>query len=57
MTLRTARADIKARLAADRPVRAGETTGLAFDARTLTVFEADQGRTLLSAANERVLHG
>ena len=49
VTLRTARGDIKARLAADRPVRAGETTGLAFDARTLTVFEAAQGRALRSA--------
>ena len=44
-------------LAADQAVRAGDTTGLAFDARTLTVFEAAQGRALLSAANERVLDG
>ena len=45
-------------LAADRPVRAGETTGLAFDARTLTVFEAGAGpRPRFRPANERVLHG
>jgi multiple sugar transport system ATP-binding protein len=39
-------------------VRAGDTTGLAFDARTLTVFDAGTGRALRSAANEKVLrHG
>jgi multiple sugar transport system ATP-binding protein len=57
VTLRTAHAEIKARLAADRAVRAGETTGLGFDARTLTVFEAARGRALRSAGNERVFHG
>ncbi|WP_075214427.1 ABC transporter ATP-binding protein [Mongoliimonas terrestris] len=58
VTLRTPHGEVKARLASDRVVRPGETTGLGFDARTLTVFRGTDGAALRSAANERVLgHG
>ncbi len=58
VTLDTAHGAIKARVASADPVAVGATTGLAFDARTLSVFEAERGRVLASAANERVLrHG
>jgi multiple sugar transport system ATP-binding protein len=58
VTLATTHGEVKARIPASRVVRAGDTTGLAFDARTLTVFDAGTGRALRSAANEKVLrHG
>ena len=58
MTLDTAHGAVKARVASSEPVAVGATTGLAFDARTLSVFEAERGRALRSAANEKVLrHG
>jgi multiple sugar transport system ATP-binding protein len=58
VTLATPHGQVKARIPSARVVRAGDTTGLALDARTLTVFDAATGRALRSAANERVLaHG
>ena len=49
---------MKARIASDIRVDTGITTGLSFDSRTLTLFDATKGNALLSAANERVLgHG
>ena len=58
VTLDTPHGPVKARVASSDPVSVGAATGLAFDARTLTVFEADGGRALVSAANERTLaHG
>ncbi|MFG6082927.1 ABC transporter ATP-binding protein [Paracoccus litorisediminis] len=58
VTLRTAHGLIKARLPSSTPVRAGEQIGLRFDPRKITLFRADKGRALRSAANERVLgHG
>jgi multiple sugar transport system ATP-binding protein len=58
VTLRTAHGEVKARTPATHPARPGETVGLAFDARTLTIFDAGTGKALVSAANERVLrHG
>ena len=57
VTLDTECGVVKARVAADRPVAVGETTGLRFDARSVTLFDAG-GRALISAANQRVLgHG
>ena len=58
VTIDTPHGEIKARIPSSKAVRAGESTGLRFDARTLTVFDAANGRSLRSAANERVLaHG
>ncbi len=58
VTLDTAHGPVKARVASSDPVPVGATTGLRLDARTLSVFEAEQGRALLSAGNEKVLrHG
>ncbi len=57
-TLDTPLGQVKARIPSSRVVGTGDTTGLRFDARTLTVFDAGSGRALRSAANERVLaHG
>jgi|GEM_PF-2956476 len=58
VTLSTANGDIKARTPSDRHVSMGQTIGLKFDARTLTVFENRKGLALHSAANEGVIaHG
>jgi multiple sugar transport system ATP-binding protein len=58
VTLDTSHGTLKARIASREPVAVGATTGLAFDARTLTVFEAARGGALVSAANEGVIgHG
>ena len=57
VTLETACGVIKARTAADRVALVGDTTGLRFDERSVTLFDAG-GRALLSIANQRVLqHG
>jgi len=56
VTLDTAHGPVKARVASSDPVPVGATTGLAFDARTLSLFEPKRGRALASAANEKVLH-
>ena len=58
VTVNTAFGEVKARIASEAPVSTGTTTGLTFDPRTLTVFDADKGTALLSEANEGVLaHG
>ena len=58
VTLDTSHGQIKARVRSDAPVRLGEATGLALDARTLSLFDAASGRALRSAANAEVLaHG
>jgi multiple sugar transport system ATP-binding protein len=36
-------------------ISAGDQTGLAFDARTITLFNADTGAALRSQANQGVL--
>jgi multiple sugar transport system ATP-binding protein len=39
-------------------VRVGQTTGLSFDPRTVTIFNDQSGKALLSHANKGVLaHG
>ncbi len=56
--LDTAHGTVKARVTSNRSVRPGETVGLAFDPETLTLFDENTGRALLSEANRRVLgHG
>lgn len=58
VTLASANGEIKARIASDLSVKVGETIGLEFDERTLTIFEGEKGLALRSAANEGVLaHG
>ena len=55
VTLKTTHGDVKARLQSDRKVSVGETTGLTFDPRTITIFGSERGRALRSAGNEGVL--
>jgi multiple sugar transport system ATP-binding protein len=55
VTLSTPQGEVKARIPASRQVRPGQITGLALDARTVTLFDVASGRALRSAANERVL--
>jgi multiple sugar transport system ATP-binding protein len=58
VTLATAHGDLKARVPSGHVVREEELIGLEFDARTLSVFDAESGKVLLSQANEGVLgHG
>jgi multiple sugar transport system ATP-binding protein len=56
VSLDTPNGRIKARLSASDVVAVGTQTGLSFDARTLTVFDADRGQALVSAGNEKVLN-
>jgi len=58
VTLETANGDVKARVASSDAVNVGDQTGLSFDARTITLFDAETGQALRSQANEGVLnHG
>ncbi len=58
ITLEAAHGEVKARISSRDPVRVDQTTGLSFNDRTLTLFDAGTGRALRSAANEKVLrHG
>ncbi|WP_138465801.1 ABC transporter ATP-binding protein [Poseidonocella sp. HB161398] len=58
VTLDTAFGRVRARRPSAEPVRPGARTGLDFDARTLSVFNATTGRALVSDANREVLaHG
>ncbi|MDP5220181.1 ABC transporter ATP-binding protein [Ruegeria sp. 2205SS24-7] len=58
VTLNTPHGEIKARIPSSTRAEVGENTGLRFDERTITVFEMEKGRALLSAANQGVLnHG
>lgn len=56
VTLDTPNGVIKARVPSRDRVQVGQTTGLAFDPRTITLFENEHGRALRSQANDRVLH-
>lgn len=57
ITLDTAHGPVKARIASDRVARIGETTGLDFDPRSISLFAAN-GHALVSKANQKVLtHG
>ena len=58
ITLDTPHGGVKARVASHVTVGAGEHTGLDFDPRTITLFDANTGNALLSEANQAVLaHG
>lgn len=52
VTLQTHHGVIKARAASTHKIREGETVGLEFDPRTLTVFDGESGQALRSAAHE-----
>jgi multiple sugar transport system ATP-binding protein len=57
VTVRAAHGDVKARIDAARQVAPGDTVGMSFDSRTITLFDAN-GQAVLSDANEKVLaHG
>lgn len=56
VTLTTPQGSIKVRTSSSTRTDIDETIGLEFDARTLTLFDADQGHALLSEANEGVLN-
>ncbi len=55
VTLETANGAVKARLSSADRVNVGDQTGLHFDARTITLFNAETGKALKSAANMEVL--
>ncbi len=58
VSLETANGQIKARITSQEAVGIGQTTGLRFDPRTVTVFVAGTGQALRSEANQGVLaHG
>ncbi len=58
VTLKTSHGVVKARTAAGEVARVGETVGLEFDAKTITLFDTQTGRALRSEMNEGVLaHG
>jgi len=56
VTLETANGTIKARIPSSDKVSKGETVGLDFDQRTLTLFDSEKGHAFRSDANERVLN-
>lgn len=58
VTIDTANGIIKSRMSAAQPIKVGETVGLEFDSRTISIFNVETGRALLSQANQEVLrHG
>jgi len=57
ITLDSPNGPIKARIASDTAVQIGQTTGLHFDPRSITLFDGN-GQALISKANQKVLsHG
>jgi multiple sugar transport system ATP-binding protein len=46
---------LKARLPSSERIDQGQITGLRFDPRTVTLFDAESGAALKSEANEKVL--
>ncbi len=58
ITLETANGALKVRAPSGQVATVGETVGLGFDAKTITLFDAASGRALRSALNDGVLaHG
>ncbi|MCR6498249.1 ABC transporter ATP-binding protein [Shinella sp. CPCC 101442] len=58
VTLSTEHGDLKARISSAQTAREDELLGLDFDARTLSLFDAESGRAMISEGNEGVLaHG
>ena len=56
VTLATQNGNVKARTDSAKSIRVGEKIGLNFDPRTLTVFDVESGRALLSDSNQKVLN-
>jgi multiple sugar transport system ATP-binding protein len=58
VTIATPNGTIKSRMSAAQSIKVGETPGLEFDARTVSLFNVETGQALLSQANQEVLrHG
>jgi multiple sugar transport system ATP-binding protein len=58
VTVKAAHGTLKARLASNEVARVGETVGLNFDPKTVTLFDSQTGKALCSELNEGVLsHG
>ena len=57
VTVSTDNGDIKARVESSSGIQLHKNVGLEFDPRTLTIFENEHSRALISAANEGVLNG
>jgi multiple sugar transport system ATP-binding protein len=58
VTVRTANGTVKARIGSGLRAAVGETVGLDFDGKTVTLFDSQSGRALRSELNEGVLaHG
>ena len=58
VTIATPNGTLKSRMSAALQIRAGETAGLEFDSRTISIFDVETGKALLSQANQEVLrHG
>ncbi len=58
VTINTPNGDLKARINADLPANVGDKVGLSFNPKTVTLFDADSGRAVLSDLNKEVLaHG
>lgn len=58
VTLATMHGTVKARTASDQAARVGETVGLEFNGKAVTMFDSQSGRALRSELNEGVLpHG
>jgi multiple sugar transport system ATP-binding protein len=57
VTIATAQGQVKARIAAEKRVRVGETVGLSFLSDRLVVFDGRTGRALRTAATEGRAHG
>lgn len=57
VTLKTAGGEVKARIPSTQPAKPGESVGMTFDPKTITLFDRQSGRALKSELNEGVLHG
>ena len=55
VVLETPNGTLKARVSSSDPIAVGQTTGLSFDPRTITIFDGENGKALLSHANKGVL--
>ena len=56
VTLSTPNGNIKARVDSAESIRTGEKLGLNFDPRTVTIFNTETGKALLSEANQKVFN-
>ncbi len=55
VTLQSANGVVKARINSDQPATVGDRVGMAFDSATVTLFEKDTGKAMLSDLNQEVL--